>query len=160
MVLIRQLELETTELFKQKEYSKVLFEISSKTNEDGRSSFLCNLLGLSRISIDSKNKDFLSIAIRDFKLGFLKEKNTSHSIDCLANFITTSVLLIDLEKNYEFDFNEIINFYELSEKFCINHRPVNLAMAMVYRRLNDAKKLILHFSRLIEAKKFNSNDRN
>ena len=22
------------------------------------------------------------------------------------------------EKNYEFDFNEIINFYELSEKFC------------------------------------------
>ena len=31
-------------------------------------------------------------------------------------------------------------------------------MAMVYRRLNDAKKLILHFSRLIEAKKFNSND--
>ena len=29
-------------------------------------------------------------------------------------------------------------------------------MAMVYRRLNDPKKLILHFSRLIEAKKFNS----
>ena len=158
MVLIQKLELETTELFKQKEYSKVVFEISSKTNEEERSSFLCNLLGLSRISNDNKNKNLLSIAINDFKSGFLKEKNSIQSIDCLANFITTSVLLIDLEKNYEFNFSEIINFYKLSEKFCINHRPINLAMAMVYRRLNDTKGLILHFSRLIEAKKFNSND--
>ena len=158
MVLIQKLELETTELFKQKEYSKVVFEITSKTNEEERSSFLCNLLGLSRISNDNKNKNLLSIAINDFKLGFLKEKNSIQSIDCLANFITTSVLLIDLEKNYEFNFSEIINFYKLSEKFCINHRPINLAMAMVYRRLNDPKKLILHFSRLIEAKKFNTND--
>ena len=74
MVLIQKLELETTELFKQKEYSKVVFEITSKTNEEERSSFLCNLLGLSRISNDNKNKNLLSIAINDFKLGFLKEK--------------------------------------------------------------------------------------
>ena len=65
---------------------------------------------------------------------------------------------MDLEKDYKFDFSEIINFYELAEKFCINHRPINLAMAMVYRRLNDAKKLILHFKRLIESKKFDSKD--
>ena len=45
--------------------------------------------------------------------------------------------------------------YKTSEKYCINHRPVNLAMAMVYRRLNNAKKLIFHFSRVIETKKFN-----
>ena len=31
-------------------------------------------------------------------------------------------------------------------------------MAMLYRRLNDAKKLILHFKRLIESKKFDSKD--
>ena len=31
-------------------------------------------------------------------------------------------------------------------------------MAMVYRRLNDAKKLIFHFKRVIESKKFNSID--
>ena len=52
MVLIQKLELETTELFKQKEYSKVVFEITSKTNEEERSSFLCILLGLSRICND------------------------------------------------------------------------------------------------------------
>ena len=133
----------------------MVFEITSETKEEERSAFLCNLLGLSRIANNKKNKDALILAIKDFKFGYLKEKNTIHAIDGLANFITTSVFLIDLEKNYEFDFTEIFNFYKSSENFCINHRPINLAMAMVYRRLNDAKKLIFHFSRVIETKKFN-----
>ncbi len=158
MVFLKKLEIETTKLFKQKKYSTVVFEITSQTTEDERSVFLCNLLGLSRITNNEKNKDALTLAIKDFKLGYLKEKNTIHAIDCLANFITSNVLLIDLEKNYEFDFSEIFNFYELSEKFCQNHRPINLAMAMVYRRLNDAKKLIFHFKKVLESKKFNSND--
>ena len=155
MVLNQKLERETTELFKQKQYSKVVFEITSQTKQEERSAFLCNLLGLSRIANNKKNKDALILAIKDFKFGYLKEKNTIHAIDGLANFITTNVFLIDLEKNYEFDFSEIFNFYKSSEKFCINHRPINLAMAMVYRRLNDAKKLIFHFKRVIESKKFN-----
>ena len=158
MVSLKKLEEETTEFFKQKKYSTVVFEITSQTTENERSVFLCNLLGLSRITNNEKNKDALTLAIKDFKLGYLKEKNTTHAIDCLANFITTNVFLVDLEKNYEFDFSEILNFYELSEKFCQNHRPINLAMAMVYRRLNDAKKLIFHFKRVIESKKFNSID--
>ena len=158
MVSLKKLEIETTEFFKQKKYSTVVYEITSQTTEEERSVFLCNLLGLSRITNNEKNKDALTLAIKDFKLGYLKEKNTTHAIDCLANFITTNVFLIDLEKNYEFDFSEIFNFYELSEKFCQNHRPINLAMAMVYRRLNDAKKLIFHFKRVIESKKFNSID--
>ena len=158
MVPLKKLEIKTTELFKQKNYSTVVFEITSQTTENDRSAFLCNLLGLSRVTKNEKNKDALTLAIKDFKLGYLKEKNTAHAIDCLANFITTNVFLIDLEKNYEFDFSEILNFYELSEKFCQNHRPINLAMAMVYRRLNDAKKLIFHFKRVIESKKFNSID--
>ena len=158
MVSLKKLEIETTEFFKQKKYSTVVFEITSQTTESERSVFLCNLLGLSRITNNEKNKDALTLAIKDFKLGYLKEKNTIHAIDCLANFITTNVFLVDLEKNYEFDFSEILNFYELSEKFCQNHRSINLAMAMVYRRLNDAKKLIFHFKRLIESKKFNSID--
>ncbi len=158
MVSSQKLEIELQELFKQKQYSKIIFEITSQTKDEERSSSLCNLLGLSRISNDKKDKDSLSMALRDFKQGYLREKNTNHAIDCLANFITSSVLLMDLEKDYKFDFSEIINFYELTEKFCINHRPINLAMAMVYRRLNDAKKLILHFKRLIESKKFDSKD--
>ena len=158
MASLKKLEIEITELFKQKKYSTVEFEITSQTTENERSAFLCNLLGLSRINKNEKNKDALILAIKDFKTGYLKEKNTIQAIDCLGNFITTNVLLIDLEKNYDFDFGEIFNFYEFSEKICQNHRPINLAMAMVYRRLNDAKKLIFHFKRVIDTKKFNSID--
>ena len=155
---MQKLEIEASKLFKQKEYSKVIFEITSETEEKERSAFLCNILGMSRIVNNRKNRNVLSLAIKDFKFGYLKEKNTIHAIDGLANFITTSVFLIDLDENHEFDFTEIFNFYKSSEKFCANHRPINLAMAMVYRRLNDAKKLIFHFNRVIESKKFNSID--
>ena len=155
---IQKLELETTELFKQKEYSKVVYEITSQTKEEQRSTLLCNLLGLSRIINNKQNKAALILAIKDFKTGYLKKENILNSLDSLANFITTNVLLIDLENNHDFDFSEIINFYEMSEKICQNHRPINLAMAMVFRRLNDAKKLIFHFKKIIESKKFNSND--
>ena len=155
---IQKLELKATELFKSRQYSKVIFEITSETSEEERSAFLCNLLGLSKNANNIKNKDALISAIADFKFGYLKEKNTIHAIDALANFITHNVFLIDLEKNYEFDFTEIFDFYKSSEEFCLNHRPTNLAMAMVYRRLNDAKKLIFHFDRIIKSKNFTAKD--
>ncbi len=158
MVSLQDLEIKATELFKSRQYSKVIFEITSQTTEEQRSAFLCNLLGLSKNANKNKDKDVLISAIKDFRYGYLKEKNTIHAIDALSNFITHNVFLIDLEKNYDFDFTEIFDFYQLSEKYCLNHRPVNLAMAMVYRRLNDAKKCIFHFKRVIESKKFNAWD--
>ena len=48
MESIRQLEIKATELFKSRQYSKVVFEITSSTTEEERSAFLCNLLGLSK----------------------------------------------------------------------------------------------------------------
>ena len=74
MVLIQKLEIETADLFKQKQYSKVIFEITSETKEGERSAFLCNLLGLSKNANNNKNKDSLNSAIKDFKFGYLKEK--------------------------------------------------------------------------------------
>ena len=154
----KKLVLELQELFKQKEYSKVVFEITSQTSEQERSSFMCNLLGLSRVSNNKKNIDALNLAIKDFKIGYLKEKNTNHALDSLANFITTSVLLVDLEKNYKFDFTEILEFYKSSEKLCSNHKIIHLAMAMVYRRLNDSNKLAFHFDKIIKSKNFTADD--
>ena len=154
----KKLVLELQELFKQKEYSRVVFEITSQTNEQERSSFLHNLLGLSRVSNNKNNIDALNLAIKDFKSGYLKEKNTNHALDSLANFITTSVLLIDLEKNYKFDFTEILEFYKSSEELCSNHKTIHLAMAMVYRRLNDSNKLTFHFDQIIKSKNFTADD--
>ena len=154
----KKFELELQELFKQKEYSKVVFEITSQTNEQERSAFLYNLLGLSRVSNNKKNIDLLNLATKDFKSGYLKEKNTSHALDSLANFITTSVLLIDLEKNYKFDFTEILEFYKSIENITLNHKIIHLAMAMVYRRLNDSERLTFHFDKIIKSKNFTVDD--
>ena len=43
MVSIQKLEIKAAELFKRKEYSKVIFEIISETEEKERSGFVCNL---------------------------------------------------------------------------------------------------------------------
>ena len=45
---IQQLEIKAAELFKNRQYSKVVFEITSETTEEERSAFLCNMLGLSK----------------------------------------------------------------------------------------------------------------
>ena len=158
MASTSKLEIQLQDLFKKKEYSKVVFEITSRTTEDERNSSLCNLLGISRIESNKKDKDTLLLATKDFKQGYFKEKNTIHSIDCLGNFITSSVLLKDLEKDYKSDFDDLIKLYESSEEYCLNHRPIHLAMTMVYRRLNNAKKVILHLDKVIKSKNFNAFD--
>ena len=40
MVFLKKLEIETTELFKQKKYSTVVFEITSQSKEDDRSAIM------------------------------------------------------------------------------------------------------------------------
>ena len=158
MVSTSELEIQLQEFFRQKQYSKVIFEITSQIKEEDRSSSLCNLLGISRVSNNIKDKDVLSLALKDFKQGYLKEKNTIHAIDSLGNFILTSVMLRDVEEDYETDFNDLISLYESSKEYCLNHRPIHLAMAMIYRRLNHADKLIFHFDKVIKSKKFNAFD--
>ena len=74
MVSRLNLEIQLQELFKQRQYSKVIFEITSKTIEQERSSSLCNLLGICRIESNRKDKDSLLLALKDFKQGYLKEK--------------------------------------------------------------------------------------
>ena len=69
MVSTLNLEIQLQELFKQREYSKIIFEITSKTSEEERSSSICNLLGICRIESNRKDKDSLLLA-------FLTEKSS------------------------------------------------------------------------------------
>ncbi len=39
-------------------------------------------MGISRIESNKKDKNTLLLATKDFKQGYLKEKNTIHAIDC------------------------------------------------------------------------------
>ena len=76
MVSTSKLEIELQESFKKKEYSKIVFEITSRTTDYERTSSLYNLLGICRVESNKKNKDTLLLATKDFKQGYLKEKNT------------------------------------------------------------------------------------
>ena len=111
MVSNKNLEIELQELFKQKRYSEIVFEITSKTNENERSAGLFNLLGISRITDNRKDKNIVSLAVEDFKKGYLLEKESVIGIDSLSNFVISSVLSKDLG-NSNVDFDEIISLYE------------------------------------------------
>jgi hypothetical protein len=54
MVSIQNLELELHKSFKEKKYSEIIFEITSKTKEEERNAGLFVLLGISRMSLDKK----------------------------------------------------------------------------------------------------------
>ena len=154
MVSNQNLEIQLQKLFQQKKYSEIVYEIVTNTDEKDRSASLSNLLGISRITNNRDNKEIVSLALNDFKNGYLKEKNTVPALDSLANFIITSVLLRDLEKNNNFNFEEIINYYKESEKISYNHRAIHVAMTMVNRRLNNPKGLVFHLDRIIKSKNF------
>ena len=73
-------------------------------------------MGISRISLNKKNKDQVELAVSDFKKGYLKEKTSENGLNALVNFVLASVILSDFE-NTNVDFDEIKNFYKSSPKF-------------------------------------------
>ena len=111
MVSIQNLEFELQDLFREKKYSKIIFEITTKTREEERNAGLFVLLGISRISLNKKDKNQVQLALDDFKKGYLKEKTSENGFNALVNFVLASVILSDFE-NSNVDFKEIKNFYK------------------------------------------------
>ena len=157
MVSVQNLEFELQDLFKEKKYSEIIFEITTKTKEEERNAGLFVLLGISRISLNKKNKDQVELAVNDFKKGYLKEKTSENGLNALVNFVLASVILSDFE-NTNVDFDEIKNFYKESPKPFQNKRPINIAMTTIYSRLNDFKGMVYHLEKVIKSGDFISND--
>ena len=157
MVSVQNLEFELQNLFKEKKFSKIIFEITTKTQENERTSGLFVLLGISRISLNRKNKDQVEQAVSDFKKGYFKELNSENSLNALINLALASVILSDFE-NTNVDFDEIKNFYKSSPEPFQNKRPINIAMTTIYSRLNDFKGMIYHLEKVIKSGDFISND--
>ncbi len=153
MASIQNLEFELQDLYKEKKYSEIIFEITSKTKESERNAGLFVLLGISRISINKQDKDVVSLAVSDFKKGYLKEKESVNGLNALTNFIISSSILSDFE-NIDVDFNELISFYESSPKSFQDKREINVAMTMVYKRLNDSKGMLFHLEKIIKSENF------
>ena len=153
MVEIQNLEFELQNLFKEKKYSEIIFEITSKTKEEDRNAGLFVLLGISRMSIDKKDKNQVSLAVNDFKKGYLKEKESVNGLNALTNFVISSSLLSDFSDS-KVDFEEIKNFYKSSPKPFNEQRPINIAMSSVYSRLSDYKGMLFHLEKVIKSGDF------
>ena len=157
MVSIQNLEFELEALLREKKYSEIIFEITTKTKEEERNAGLFVLLGISRISLNKKNKDQVQLAVDDFKKGYLKEKTSENSLNALVNFILASVILSDFE-NTDVDFDEIKNFYKELPKIHQSKRAVNIAMTSICSKFVDHEVMLLHLEKVIKSGDFISND--
>ena len=157
MVSIQNLEFELQDLFREKKYSDIIFEITTKTKEEERNAGLFVLLGISRISLDKKSEDQVKLAVSDFKKGYLKEKKTENGFNALVNFVLASVILSDF-KNTNVDFNEINNFYRELPKSLQNKRAINIAMTSVCSKFVDHESMLFHLEKVIKSGDFISND--
>ena len=157
MVSVQNLEFELQNLFKEKKFSKIIFEITTKTKENERTSGLFVLLGISRISLNKRNKDQVELALSDFKKGYLKELTSENSLNALVNLVLASVILSDFE-NTDVDFNEIKNFYKELPKIHQSKRAVNIAMTSICSKFVDHEVMLLHLEKVIKSGDFISND--
>ena len=157
MVSIQNLEFELEALLREKKYSEIIFEITTKTKEEERNAGLFVLLGISRISLNKKNKDQVQLAVDDFKKGYLKEKTSENSLNALVNFILASVILSDFE-NTDVNFDEIKNFYKELPKIHQAKRAVNIAMTSICSKFVDHEVMLLHLEKVIKSGDFISND--
>ncbi len=153
MVSIQDLEFELQDLLKEKKYSEIISEITSKTKEEERNAGLLVLLGISRMSLNKKDKGQVSLAVESFKKGYLKEKESINGLNSLTNFVIASSILSDFEDT-KVDFDEVKNFYKTSPKPFKDQRPINIAMSTVYSRLSDYKGMIFHLEKIIKSNDF------
>ena len=153
MVLSQDLKLQLKKLFEEKKFSEVEFLIENSIKDEDKSSGILNILGASKINKNKKDKDNLISGLKDFEKGYIKEKETKNGLNCLQNFIKTSVDLYDLENsdllldrvfNY---FNKAINFWKYDKKLIIE-------MIRVFRRLNDVDNIVVLYEDIIKNKDF------
>ena len=153
MVSAKDLELKLQDLYKKKKYSEIIFQITSRTTEEERNAGLFVLLGISRMSLGLKDKNQVSLAVQDFKKGYLKDSESVGGLNALTNFVLTSSILSDFE-NTNVDFDEIKSFYQVLPKHLKDQRPINIAMSTVYSRLSDYKGMVFHLEKIIKSKEF------
>ena len=157
MVSTENLELKLQDLYKKKNFSEIISQITSKIKEEDRNAGLHVLLGISRISLNKKKKDQIQLAVNDFKKGYLKEKTSENGFNALVNLIIASVILSEFE-NTDVDFSEIENFYKELPKIYQDKRAINIAMTSICSKFVDHEVMLYHLEKVIKSGNFISND--
>ena len=131
-------------LFFEKKYSDVIILIESNLSDKEKNSEVLNFLGVSKLQKKNSNNFDLLSATEDFKKSYLKEKNTSQSIEGLANFIVCSI------ESYQYE-DAIKYFKETEVSLGYISRLSNL-MIRIYEKLNDVDKILYYLEKRIENK--------
>ena len=118
--------------------------IESNLSDEEKNSEVLNFLGVSKLQKKNSNNFDLLSATEDFKKSYLKEKNTSQSIEGLANFIVCSI------ESYQYE-DAIKYFKETEVSLGYISRLSNL-MIRIYERLNDVDKILYYLEKRIENK--------
>jgi len=143
--------LELQELFKNREFSKLIFIIENSINDEDKTPSILNILGVATILRGPKNRETLESAIPNFKKSYLKSSQSISSLDSLINLINSTCDLFDL-KNSKDDFfnkfNELINFCNNFEALFGHNEKLVLAIVRVYKRLNNLDKVLFYYDQL------------
>ena len=90
------------DLFERKNYSKIILEIESISDENERDSFLHNLYGACKTLNPNRSQKDLLLALDNFKNAYLKGKNSLQGLHSLENFANVSIELENHNNSYNF----------------------------------------------------------
>ena len=146
--------IELQNLFKKKEYSKLIFLIENTIEEEDRSGQILNILGAAKMLKGPKNRQIIESAVINFKDSYLKLNQHESCLDSLINLINSTCDLFDLPEstnNFFDNFSQLINFFNNSKVMFGNNEKLILSMVRVYKRLNDLDNALLLLNELVKA---------
>jgi len=132
-------------LFQEKKYKDLILLLEDK--KDSKTSRSLNILAVSRL-LNRRDTNSFQLALEEFKLAYLKEKNTKIGLEGLKNFVNTALSYYDFLKPYEDSsvctkiFEEAISYFQ-EAKLTFGYDPSLIsAIAKVFFKMNNLDKTL------------------
>ena len=129
-------------LLAKKNFEEAIVFIESSFSNIEQTSEILNILGFCKLRKKSSNNFDLLSAIENFRVSYLKEKNTNQGIESLLNFIASS--------NKANHYNDSIKYFKETESTMGYIRKLFLAIVNVYKILNDVESVIYYLKKIME----------
>lgn len=149
---------ELIRLFKEKKYENIIHLIEKK--KDHKTSRSLNILAVSRL-LNKRDLNSFQLALGEFKLAYLQEKNTKIGLEGLKNFINTALSYYDFLKPYEDStlfkkiFEEAVLYFQ-EAKVIFGYDPSLIsAIAKVFFKMNNLEKTLECYKALNEKNDLN-----
>ncbi len=139
-------------LFKEKQYSKIIFIIEQIEN-DKKTPALYNLLGVCRM-LSTNSNESIKLAIDDFKKSYLLEKDKTKTRETLINLINASVTFFDNETKNKTEignefFKDLNSIYHDNQEFFDNDLNLAKAILKVLKRSSSVENIIYYLNKII-----------